>query len=119
MKFFLYITLSVVLCCTACAPRQSNRDVQTSDQNPAALSPDGAMAHFIGTGLEGDTSTFANTHLGSTVTVTVGHSYVSALGQLCKRAYSHDGGMRRSLAACKEEEGAWTLAPDIFEYGAF
>lgn len=119
MKFCLYITLAAALCCAACAPRQGGTATPSAEAAAMPPSPDAAMAQFIGTSFEGDSSTFTNTRLGSSATVTVGASYLSALGRPCKRAYCLDGGMRRSLAACQEENGTWALAPDIFERGAF
>lgn len=89
-------------------------------QEAAPLSPDAALARFIGDSLPGSSASFSQTRLSNgPVVVTVGKAYTSALNQPCRQARAVTNGLPRNLAACRQADGTWELAPDIFADGVF
>lgn len=119
MRLFLSLALYAALLCSACAPKQPASHLQAETADIAApLSPDAALARFIGESLPGSSSSFSQTRLShGPVVVTVGKAYTSALNQQCRQAQTVVQGQPRNLAACQQADGTWALAPDIFADG--
>ncbi|MBQ7738733.1 MAG: hypothetical protein IJT59_03660 [Desulfovibrionaceae bacterium] len=117
MRYLFYVIM-LLLCTTACSTAHKKPNLPTSNQEVArVLSPDDQMAEFIGNAREGASRTFMDTSYG-TATVTAGRAYQSALNIPCREAYVQ-GSLRTGIAACKDEERGWILAPEIFGDGAY
>lgn len=109
MILFSLLALLLVGGCTA-------RPTQTTGDNPALQPVEQAdgVALFVGGNHEGVSASLSDTS--GPVTVTVGKSYISALGTPCKRAQLRGAsGVTRS-AFC-EQGGVWRKVPDIFASG--
>lgn len=119
MRYMRVLVLLAAFACTACAPQHKTGGTDAALE-AAPLSPDAALAQFIGENLPGSSASFSQTRLGSgPVLVTVGKSYTSALNQTCRQARAVVNGLPQNLAACQQSDGIWTLAPEIFADGVF
>ena len=113
------LALLAGLVCAACAP-QHKQGGTVDALEMAPLSPDAALAQFIGESLPDSSASFSQTRLGSgPVLVTVGKNYTSALNQPCRQARAVVNGLPQNLATCQQTDGTWALAPDIFADGVF
>ncbi|MBQ9536235.1 MAG: hypothetical protein IJU79_00425 [Desulfovibrionaceae bacterium] len=113
----IFILVLLLICISACTAKHKVADLPstTNEYNPYQAA-DAQLAKFIGTSLEGATQTFSGTRYG-TGTVTVGRSYHSALNIECREAYIQ-GSFRSRVAACKDAQQGWILAPEILGEGA-
>jgi len=111
----------MILCCLLCTSCAHKLEVtpDTPDLLVSRASPDDSLASFIGHGAEGETRIFDGTSFGTSVSATVGKAYMSALGQSCRKAHITARSDKRMIAACRDEDQQWHLAPDIFVPGVF
>ncbi|MBQ7456204.1 MAG: hypothetical protein IJS54_01130 [Desulfovibrio sp.] len=97
------------LCLGACAHKPKEHVVPQESIVQTPL--ESQIAQFIGQAPEGASQHFSGTHYGTGL-VTVGGSYYSALNMECREARIQ-GSSRSRIAACKDPEKGWILAPDI------
>jgi len=118
MKNNISIFLACCLLCTSCAYKTAHLPY-SSDVNTVQASQDSSLACFIGNSAEGETRIFEGTSFGESISASVGNLYFSAHGFYCRKASIITPTGKRVIAACKEGENQWIIAPEIFVSGVF
>lgn len=108
-----YLHVFFVLCfaLTGCAVRGPAKSAACDPEStPSSL----RFSEKVAALPEGSTQYFTESPFGP-VTIAVGTSYLSGLGNECRSARATEGAMSHRFALCSEGNGSWRFIPTIFE----
>lgn len=108
-QFLLFLVLCTIL--SSCAARESTSPVTPiPEAAPAAQTFNEQVAALP----EGSTQYFAESPFGP-ISIDAGQFYRSGLGNECRSVSVTRESMSYRFALCKEENGAWSFIPTVFE----